>query len=145
MEEEILDSGEFLNKNATDFRQAENGLRFINYIIDYFIVLLLVLILTFVFGSFVGMFFFSTIGTYVFTWTIFTLYYVLSEHFLNGKTLGKMLTKTRAVSITNERMPLKSIILRSLSRLVPFEAFSFFSSTPGGWHDKWSDTMVIKE
>jgi len=38
-----------------------------------------------------------------------------------------------------------SILRRSLSRLVPFDAFSFLGNYARGWHDKWSNTWVIDE
>ena len=33
------------------------------------------------------------------------------------------------------------IVLRSLSRLVPFEAFSCLGDR--GWHDRWTQTFVV--
>ena len=72
-------------------------------------------------------------------------YYLLSEYFLEGKTAGKYLTKTRAVDIDGQAMNFTSTLLRSLVRLVPFEAFSFLGSRENGWHDRWTKTMVVQE
>ncbi len=36
------------------------------------------------------------------------------------------------------------IITRSLSRFVPFDAFSYFSSENTGWHDRWAKTRVVE-
>ena len=36
----------------------------------------------------------------------------------------------------------KDFLIRNISRLVPFEAFSFLIGNDG-WHDSWSDTRVV--
>ena len=36
------------------------------------------------------------------------------------------------------------ILGRSLARLIPFEAFSFFGALGVGWHDSFSNTRVIR-
>lgn len=72
-------------------------------------------------------------------------FYTLMEYNLKGKTIGKMLTGTRAVMETNERMDLGTTMLRSIIRFVPFEAFSFLGQNPSGWHDRWSKTKVIED
>ena len=72
------------------------------------------------------------------------IYYTICEYFFKGKTLGKMLTRTRTVTINGKTPTLKTIILRSLYRFIPFEFLSFFSSKSSGWHDRFSKTMVIE-
>lgn len=76
---------------------------------------------------------------------IMLIYYLLTESLLQGKTLGKYFTKTRAINKNGYPMGTKELIQRSLSRIVPFDAFSFLGEMGSGWHDKWSDTMVIDE
>jgi len=76
---------------------------------------------------------------------LFALYYLICEGLLKGKTLGKYITKTRAVNVDGSTMEMSTVVKRSFSRMVPFEQFSFFGSEPTGWHDRWSDTMVIDE
>ena len=41
------------------------------------------------------------------------------------------------------RSSLKQVFLRTLIRLIPFEAFSFLGGSKG-WHDEWSGTKVIR-
>lgn len=37
----------------------------------------------------------------------------------------------------------KTVLIRSVCRLIPFEAFSFFENkNPIGWHDRFSHTVV---
>ena len=53
---------------------------------------------------------------------------------------------TRAVNEDGTRITFKTALLRSLSRLVPFEAFSALGANPPyPWHDRWTGTYVIDE
>jgi uncharacterized RDD family membrane protein YckC len=40
---------------------------------------------------------------------------------------------------------IKTLVIRTLCRFIPFEPFSFLGATPRGWHDTYSDTYVIKK
>lgn len=71
----------------------------------------------------------------------YLLYYTICEKAFKGYTLGKLLTGSRAIRVDGGELTFKDAFLRSLSRLVPFEAFSGFG-TP--WHDTWTKTTVIK-
>ena len=72
----------------------------------------------------------------------YIVYYTLCEKLFKGKTLGKLVTGTRAVRLDGTELGFKDCILRSLSRLVPFEPFSAFGGHP--WHDTWTNTTVVK-
>ncbi|TAE83574.1 MAG: RDD family protein [Bacteroidetes bacterium] len=62
------------------------------------------------------------------------------------KTPGKFLTKTLVIDEYGNKPGLRTIVLRSLIRLVPFEPFSCLSDTYSrGWHDRWSNTWVVDE
>lgn len=75
-----------------------------------------------------------------------TLYYMAFEYGLNGKTLGKYLTRTRAISQDGTPMTFAQALSRSLIRMVPMEPLSFFmGNSLTGWHDNWSQTLVIDE
>lgn len=87
----------------------------------------------------------STVFQYFMAYFIILTYYTFSEYFLKGKTIGKYITRTRAVTLDNQPLTLQKAFLRSLCRIVPFEAFSFLGNTPQGWHDKWTDTKVIED
>ena len=69
-------------------------------------------------------------------------YYLLAEYKFQ-RTLGKVLTKTKVVSLTGDKPTLKQIIFRTLSRSIPFEYFSYLA-TVEGIHDKLSKTRVVK-
>lgn len=72
----------------------------------------------------------------------YILYYTLCEKLFKGYTLGKIITGTRAIRQDGGELTFRNALLRSLSRCVPFEVFSGFSTLT--WHDSWTDTMVIK-
>ena len=74
---------------------------------------------------------------------VFIIYF--SQEFIFGKTLGKLFTGTHVVDIDGNKPPAWSIVIRTASRLIPFEAFSFLGSNKRGWHDTISDTFVIKD
>lgn len=76
---------------------------------------------------------------------ILVMYYVVLEYVLGGKTVGKLITRTRALTVEQQRMTLGMVVKRSLTRIVPFEAFSFLGDKAEGWHDKWSNTIVVDE
>jgi uncharacterized RDD family membrane protein YckC len=69
--------------------------------------------------------------------------FTLLEGAAKGKTLGKLITGTRALRLNGEDLTWKDAFMRTLCRLVPFELFSAFGGNP--WHDRWTDTLVIKE
>ena len=81
-------------------------------------------------------------GKYFREMLYFFLYYYLSEKFLNGRTIGKYVTETKAVTILGGKPSNSDLLKRTFSRLVPFDALSFFGTN--GWHDSWSDTRVVK-
>lgn len=74
---------------------------------------------------------------------IYVSYYVLVEGGLKGKTIGKFVTNTRTVNLDGSTPGFGTILKRSVSRVVPFEFLSFLGSRSDGWHDRWSDTIVI--
>jgi uncharacterized RDD family membrane protein YckC len=72
-------------------------------------------------------------------------YYLLFESIWN-KTPAKFLTKTKVITKDGEKPSFKTILIRTLCRLIPFEAFSFLGSkNPVGWHDEISKTRVIDD
>jgi uncharacterized RDD family membrane protein YckC len=140
------------------FVYASQGQRFLNWLIDN---LLLRWGLTYVTGTGVGVIigliapdFFENIAysdsVFSALWFIgvlivylnYIIYYTLSEKLFKGYTLGKLITGTRAIRQDGGELTFRAALLRSLSRCVPFEVFSGFSTLT--WHDRWTDTMVIK-
>ena len=84
----------------------------------------------------------GTVGFIFFGCGVSVTYYTLCEG-LCGRTLGKWITGTKAVMASGTPLTWNAALVRSLVRLVPFEALSFLGSTASGWHDRWTDTRVI--
>lgn len=74
---------------------------------------------------------------------IIALYYTLLEG-SKGKTLGKLITKTKSIQVDGAPLGYKKAFLRTLCRFIPFEFISVFF---GGlmWHDQWTYTMTVKD
>ncbi len=72
------------------------------------------------------------------------LYYVPQEA-LSGRTLGKLITKTKAVNTDGSKLTFGRAIGRTLCRFIPIEIFSFVGGggRPIGWHDWIPGTIVI--
>ncbi len=70
------------------------------------------------------------------------IYFTTLEYY-TGRTIAKYITKTKVVTENGEKPKLKTVLIRSACRFIPFEQLSFFSSTKSGLHDVLSKTMVV--
>ena len=136
---------------------ATQAQRFLNFVIDN---ILMRLGLTYVTGYLLGQLLLALtpqllyrlvaedgkLGLYALSFFIgiinYLFYYTLCEKLFKGQTLGKLITGTRALRTDGEELAFRDALLRSLSRLVPFEVFSGFGVP---WHDAWTNTMVVKK
>lgn len=75
---------------------------------------------------------------------VLILYYALMEIYFS-RTIAKYFTKTFVVMRDGSRPNVKTILKRTVSRLIPFEPFSFLGDNPMGWHDRISHTYVVKK
>jgi len=125
--------------------KADKGLRFVNYIIDFFISLLfmsiistIIVFIAFIFDLNIYLLFENEFLINLIT---YSLYYFLIENYSKGRSIGKFITGTKVVTLEGE-IPKSSVFLkRSLYRLIPFEAFSFLGAN--GWHDSIPKTAVV--
>lgn len=152
------DSTSYLSDFAVQINsiQASQGKRFLNFIIDYIFLHIIVLIIG-VLGGFAAVLVGIPIEDYYFNLgpieekiidylvvVLFgTIYYTTFES-LTGRSLGKYITKTKVVTEDGEKPEFRTILIRSLCRYVPFNAFSFLNSEASGWHDQWSKTKVVE-
>ena len=73
---------------------------------------------------------------------IYNLYYFLFEYFAL-RTPGKFISRTIVVTHEGYHPDAVSILVRTLSRWIPFDMFSYFQKRPrNGWHDFFSNTLV---
>jgi len=148
----------FTDEDIFQFQEASTGQRFLNMLIDN---VLMNYGLSYLTGAIVG-YFLSTffpdfaIGLFSneesFAAIMFGLivvyfnhivYYTFCEKLFSGYTLGKLITGTRAIRTDGTELTFRNSFLRSVTRLVPFEALSIWFAR-GLWHDQWTKTMVIK-
>lgn len=132
---------------------ATKGIRFANLIIDY--------IVTFVIGFVIGVLIVllseltdsyaiydivveseNRLVDYIFNAIIVILYYTIIET-LTGRSIGKYITKTKVVTHEGLKPTFENILIRSLSRVIPFDSFSFLGTEGKGWHDSISKTYVV--
>jgi uncharacterized RDD family membrane protein YckC len=133
---------------------ASTGQRFINYLIDLVIFFIVVAGI-----SVIAQIFFALAGTtyedagndtfsgnklfdYLISYSIYVIFYTFCEGASGGRTIGKLVTRTKAVKEDETDITWKDAFMRSLCRIVPFEVLSAFSGYP--WHDKWTNTKVIR-
>ena len=69
-------------------------------------------------------------------------YYVLFEG-VWGRTPAKWITKTKVVRHDGSSAHWGQLIGRTFARFIPFEPLSLLRSTPHGWHDHLSKTLVV--
>lgn len=146
----------FSEADIFQYQEASTGQRFLNFLIDN---LLMRFGLSYLTGTVVGMFlglvapeFIQKIAYdaesfdlillgVIIAYFNYIVYYTFCEKVFRGYTLGKLITGTRAIREDGQELTFKDALLRSLSRIVPFEALSGFGYP---WHDQWTKTMVIK-
>lgn len=67
------------------------------------------------------------------------------EMAFRGKSLGKMITGTRAVDQNGHNLTLKQFLFRSFIRVIPFNALTALGNPCSPWHDSLSVTFVVDE
>jgi uncharacterized RDD family membrane protein YckC len=139
---------------VTDDLLASQGQRFANYLIDYVIQILIgagIGLLIGVYSNFTGNYQLlesleglNRIEEYALGIVILLFYYNITEIFL-ARSIGKFITKTIVVLEDGTKPDPKTILVRSLCRIIPFNQFSFLGSPSYGWHDSISDTYVVNK
>jgi uncharacterized RDD family membrane protein YckC len=136
-----------------DLVRAETGKRLLNYIIDlvvFYILLFGVAVIVALVAPAALQWFVDDTGGFslvqqLLILVLYSVYMFLVEAIFKGKSLGKMVTRTRAVNADGSRISAATALSRGFSRAVPFSAFSAFGSPCNPWQDKWTHTMVIDE
>ena len=120
--------------------------RFANYIIDYFCIALFI---SMIFDFFEAQGYRVVEDIYslrvrLIAILLYALIYFVIESLTGGKSFGKWITKTRVTEFDGSIPDTETFIIRSFSRIIPFEPLSFLFS-PRGWHDRISKTIVLDE
>ena len=142
--DDILDAGQMREglhqPNIVEYT-AEGMTRFLHLIIDTFIRYIIMIGFIFAIEA-VGIDSDSEFG--LLFYVPYMLYHPIMEYYY-GKTVAKMMTKTTVVNLDGSKLTFGGAVIRSLCRLIPFDAFSFLGSTAVGWHDSISKTRVVKD
>jgi uncharacterized RDD family membrane protein YckC len=126
-----------------DLEVVGKGKRFATYLIDYIVINVLMFVLgmavALLFGD-AGVRAIQSINEIVLAILGFIVYYVVFEG-VWSRTPAKFLLGTVVVRDDGGKPTFGKIVIRTLSRFIPFEPFSFFGER--GWHDGLSDTRVV--
>lgn len=131
---------ETMKKNAEmEGNTVSSGIRFLNFVIDLLVCLFIIFVLVYSLNILVNKH--MLVGSFIVIAT-YILYYVILEIRFQ-RTLGKMLTKTKVVTINEEVPSPTDIMIRSVVRVFPFDHFTFLLMK-NGLHDRLSNTKVVK-
>jgi len=132
---------------------ASKTRRLANYILDMIIFRLLLIPTWYLIGYFTASIGILNANTVVWLtkpiveWLLgivsFFFYYFAFETIWQ-RTPAKLITGTKVFHLHGTKPTAKTIAVRTLIRLVPFEPFSFLGKDAKGWHDIWSQTFVAR-
>ncbi len=123
---------------------AGKGRRFTTLLLDYVGFMILSSIVSavlLVLFQHSAAFLFRGVWGWIYGSVVICVYYMFFEG-LWGRTPAKMILGTKVTDLKGQPPTFGAIAKRTLARLVPFEAFSFFGQT--GFHDKASKTQVVR-
>ncbi len=137
----------------TSYTRANTSKRLGNYLIDLVSYYVFIFAVSFLAGTIApettAQFFEgvdnNSIADRIVTLIFYALYLGAMEAFFKGKTLGKFITKTRAVNEDGSQITTSTAFARGFSRAVPFCAFSALGTPCNPWHDRWTKTYVVEE
>jgi uncharacterized RDD family membrane protein YckC len=123
--------------------KVSRKIRFLHFTVD----LLLAYAFSFLVGYLFGIYQLAHIvvdNQFLFGCIVIFVFYFSQEYFF-GKTVGKFITKTHVVDKKGNKPSLILFVVRTISRLIPFDAITYLSKEKRGLHDIISTTYVIKD
>jgi uncharacterized RDD family membrane protein YckC len=126
-----------------EYLKVNRTTRFFHFVVDLFFAY----VFSFFAGYMFGVFQLAHIvveNQYLFGAIVIFIFFFFQEFFF-GKTIGKFITKTRVVDKTGNRPSFTLLVIRNISRLIPFDALTYLSKEKRGLHDIFSTTYVIKD
>ena len=153
MEQETIPSVFDQVAEYPQFEYATTGNRFVNFLIDTVVYYMFNIVVLFITGAALAIsgktaediqeIFSNKAVPYTMALANFILLYTVIEGASKGRSLGKLVTGTVAVQESLQPITWKNALLRTLCRMIPFEAFSALGGNP--WHDSLTHTTVIKK
>ena len=128
-----------------DSKKVSSLTRFIHFIVDTIAFIIVTMIFAFILGLFINptdQSIMTFIGYFILALGFFGYYVFMETKY--QKTIGKFITKTKVVNKNGTRPEVGDIVRRTFCRLIPFDRISFLF-TANGFHDRLSDTTVIKD
>lgn len=133
----LLIANEHEKQRQLKLKQAGKVTRLLNFVIDGVVIAAITSLIMVLFNM--GDQPFVLQLTFVF---VFIAYYALMEIKFQ-KTVGKFITKTKVITIDEQKPKAVLIIRRTVFRIIPFDQISYLF-TINGFHDRFSGTTVIK-
>lgn len=141
-----------LSDFESELDPANRNVRFVNFIVDRAVFFFVMKGINLFWATYLPMLVYSTdlttanIITVLAGLLLYGFITGLTEVLLKGRTVGKLITGTRAVNPDGIYISAGTGFLRGLIRIIPFEPFSAFGGEwPRPWHDRWTNTWVVKE
>ena len=139
---------------VTDDLLASNGQRFVNAIIDLLIQHIIGLSIAYTITLLAQVTHWFTLADWIedsdfkeqliLGIILSFCYYCITEIYFS-RSIAKYFTKTLVVMKDGSKPGSKNVIIRTLCRFIPFEAFTFLGENARGWHDYFSDTYVVRK
>jgi uncharacterized RDD family membrane protein YckC len=146
---EVFESN--VEQNQAVYTKTSLGKRFANHVIDTIFFYVMAFIMGVLYGLVMLMNdpdFLATVeednllAQYVIAFIGYFIYYFTFEA-LTGRSLAKLITKTKVIDQNGEKPDYATIAIRTLCRMIPFDALSFLFYQDSGWHDRLSKTSVV--
>mgnify|MGYP006111332851 CR=1 FL=1 len=117
--------------------------RFLGFLIDFTIIVIIYIVFVVTVGKLYDVNL-DVLYNPVLLMSPFMIFYYVIQEFLFNTTIGKSVFKLMVISVnTGEKLTLSDVIIRTLTRFIPFDVFFFFSKRPVGLHDMISKTVVV--
>ncbi|RQO71668.1 hypothetical protein DBR43_10485 [Pedobacter sp. KBW06] len=137
---------------SNSYVESPNGTRLFHLVIDSVMIILIfsVPMITLFRSNIFGEFFnnmAAAFGPNIFA--IFFLFFATAVYYIFFEVIfqaspAKFLSETRVLTVDGRPIDFTKSFARTLSRWIPFNALSFLFSR-NGWHDRFSETTVLKE
>ena len=130
--------------NYSDYELATTGKRFANMLLDFVFYLMFSFIVGTAFTLAGAGDSIANVNDNLLGIILITLYYFPQEA-IWGRTLGKLVTNTKVVTLDGKKASFLQALGRTFCRFIPFEAFTFLGGKgkPHGLHDRLPKTKVI--
>jgi uncharacterized RDD family membrane protein YckC len=130
-----------------DYCRATSGLRLANYIIDMIVFYMIMFGLGIALGILAPSLLdiFDGLTGRLTSLLLYGIVMAFIEGISHGKSIGKLITGTKAINLDGTEMNFGQAFTRNIIRAIPFNAFSAFGTPCNPWHDRLSNTMVVEE